>query len=185
MGSGVTHRPVARARAEAYAALAVVFHPPTLCWCRGLRQVITALGRVILWYPQAQLEGQVHALYRWRETPAGAASEEYTRLFGEGGPSALTADLERMADLCTRETRAWTLRDEAAARDSLRLQRDLLLNLNQALSVAAQAATEGVFGTLLRTICGYTVLDERLVTTLLMASRDHRVEGPRAVRAEG
>ncbi len=185
VGPGVMHRPVARARAEAYAALAVVFYPPTLCWCRGLRQVITTLGRVMLWYPQAQLAGQVHGLYRWRETPAGTASEEYVRLFGEAGPPALTAGLERMTDLCTREAEAWALRDEAAARDWLRQQRDLLQNLNQVLASATQAATEGVFGALLRTTWGYTALDERLVATLLMASRDHRAEGPRAVRAEG
>lgn len=185
VGPALMHRPVARARAEAYAALAMVFYPPTLCWCRGLRQVITTLGRVMLWYPQAQSAGRVHDLYRWRDTPAGAASEEYTRLFGESGPPALTAGLERMADLCTREAKAWTLRDEAAARDWLQQQWDLLQDLNQVLASAAQAATEGVFGTLLRTTWGYTALDERLVTMLLMASRDHRLEGPRALRAEG
>ena len=185
MGPAAMHRPVARARAEAHAALAMAFCPPTLCWCRRLRQVITTLGRVMLWYPQAQLEGQVHGLYRWRDSPAGTASEEYTRLFGEAGPRALTDGLERMAGLCAREAKAWTLPDEAAARDWMRQQRDLLPNLNQVFSQAAQAATEGVFGTLLRTTWGYTVLEERLVTTLLMATRDHSVDGPRALQAEG
>ena len=185
MSPSTTHRPVARARAEAYEALALVFRLPTLCWCRGLRRVITALGRVMLWYPQPLLEEQVGALRLWLREPGSGVTEEQRRLFGGSAFQALIGDLERMATSCAREASAWTVDDGAAARRYLLQQRSLLRSLNRTLSGVAEAGNDKVYGILLRIARRYAVLDERLVAALLVASGGDRVADTLTMRARG
>lgn len=171
MSRSATVRPVACARAEAYGALALVLRPPTLCWCRGLRRVTTALARVMIWHPQPLLEDQVVALRRWLQEPSIEATGEHRRLFGASGAQTLIEDLERMAVLCTREARAWETNDGAAARGYLLEQHSHLRSLDRSLSGIAEVAVgEGLYAILARIAWQYVVLDERLVTTLLVAA---------------
>lgn len=182
-GPGAIHRPVAHARAEAYTALSLALHPPALCWCRSLRRVMTALGRVMLWHPQPQLEEQVGALRRRLHAPSNGAGEEHRRLFEQPGSAALVADLSRMAVLCVQEARAWATHEGAVARTLLLQQRSLLRSLRLPLARLAEEAGEGAHGILIRIAWGYVVLDDQLVAAVLMAVDEDRVGWANPVRA--
>lgn len=171
MSPSMIARPVACARAEAYAALASAFRLPTLLPSSALRRVITTLGHVMAWQPHPPLEEQIGALHLWLQEPSIDVPREHCRLFDESVLQALSTDLHRMADLCAGETRAWTMNEGGAARDCLLQEQSHLRSLDRSLcGISGLEVNEGLYAILVRIARQYVAFDERLVAALLVAT---------------
>lgn len=177
MSSGGTSRPVARARAEAYDALAQVFRAPS-SGNRELARVIAALARVTIWHAQPGLEEEVGALRRWLQRPTDQIPEE-DRTPDASGLETFMCELECMANLCAREARAWEANDGGAAWSYLLRQRSHLRSLDLSLSGAAQAnRNDSLYAILTRVAREYVAVDRGLVGAMLVAA-EHAAPGVR------
>lgn len=169
MSPGTAARPVARARAEAYDALALVFRSPASCGHREITRVITALARVLVWHPQRLLEEQLGTLRRWLHAPVPPTPQAPGHGSAMSESEAFVCELECMANLCSREATAWEVNDGASARSYLLRQMSHLQHLNRALA-AEEKAREQFHAVFLGIVREYVALDGHLVAAMLVAT---------------